>query len=94
MRKYEGVLIFLPSVEEEARNARMERFKSVIEADGQIDNIDEWGLRKLAYKINHIGEGYYVLVNFQTTIENKEELERIISISDEVMRYMIVREDE
>ena len=95
MRKYEGVFVFLPSVDEETRNARIERIKSVIEVDGNISNVDEWGMRKLAYEINHIREGYYVLMNFETTTENKEELDRIISIlDDEIMRFMIVREDE
>lgn len=94
MRKYEGMFIFLPNLEEAGRNTMLDRIKAIIEADGEIENVDEWGLRKLAYEINDIGEGYYVLINFATTPEVKDELERVIKISDSVMRHMIVRVEE
>ncbi len=93
MRKYEGVFIFLPNLEEENRNKDLDRIKGIIEADGAINNVDEWGLRKLAYEINDLSEGYYVLINFETTPETKDELDRIVKISDNVMRHMIVKED-
>lgn len=93
MRKYEGVFIFLPNLEEEKRNNDLDRLKGIIEADGAITNVDEWGLRKLAYEINDISEGYYVLLNFESTPETKDELDRIVKISDNVMRHMIVKED-
>lgn len=94
MRKYEGVFIFLPNLEEEARNSTLDRMKGIIEDGGKITNVDEWGLRKLAYEINDLKEGYYVLMNFESTPETKVELERIVKISDDIMRYMIVREDD
>ena len=90
MRKYEAVFIFLPE-EEEKRVQLMERFKGIIEADGTITNVDEWGIRKLAYLIDDIGEGYYVLINMETTPDVITELNRIASISDSVMRTMIIR---
>lgn len=93
MRNYEGVFIFYPSLEEEKREAILTRAKDVIEADGKVTNVDEWGLRKLAYEINDIGEGYYVLLNFEGTPETRDELDRIVKISDGIMRYMIVRDD-
>ncbi|WP_353097614.1 30S ribosomal protein S6 [Tissierella praeacuta] len=93
MRKYEAVFIFLPS-EEEKRVQILERFKGIIEADGSITNIDEWGTRKLAYLIDDIAEGYYVLINFEGTAEVVKELDRISRISDSIMRHMIIREDE
>lgn len=93
MRNYEGVFIFLPNLEEEARNTMLDRIKGIIDADGEVTSVDEWGLRKLAYEINDIGEGYYVLLNFTTTPEVKTELERVVKISDNVMRHMIVRDD-
>lgn len=93
MRKYEAVFIFLPS-EEEKRAQILERFKGIIEADGAITNIDEWGTRKLAYLIDDIAEGYYVLINFEGTAEVIKELDRISRISDSIMRHMIIREDE
>lgn len=93
MRKYEAVFIFLPS-EEEKRVQVLERFKGIIEAEGAITNIDEWGIRKLAYLIDDIAEGYYVLINFEGTPEVIKELDRVARISDSIMRHMITREDE
>lgn len=93
MRKYEGIFIFLPN-EEEKRVQLMERFKGIIEEDGKIDTIDEWGVRKLAYLIDDIAEGYYVLVNFEAGVDVIEELKRVAQISDNIMRYMIVRDEE
>lgn len=94
MRKYEGMFIFLPNLDEEKRNAMLDRIKGIIETEGTVDTVDEWGMRKLAYEINDLHEGYYVLINFTTTPEVKEELERVIKISDSVMRHMIVRDEE
>lgn len=93
MRKYEAVFIFSPS-EEEKRVQLLERFKGIIEAEGTTANIDEWGIRKLAYLINDIPEGYYVLINFEGTPEVIKELDRVARISDSIMRHMIIREDE
>lgn len=93
MRKYEGVFIFLPNMEEEKRNQLLDRLKGIIEAEGTITNVDEWGVRKLAYLIDDIAEGYYVVMNFESTPEVIEEVKRISKISDSIMRHMIVRED-
>ena len=93
MRKYEVMFIFLPNLEEEKRVQLLDRFKGIIEADGTISNVDEWGIRKLAYLIYDIGEGYYVLMNIETTPDVITELERVVKISDSVMRHMIIRED-
>ena len=94
MRKYEAVFIFVPNLEEEKRNQLFDRLKGVIEADGTINNVDEWGNRKLAYEIKDFTEGYYVIVNFESTPETVDELNRICKISDGMMRHMIIREDE
>ncbi len=94
MRKYEGVLIFLPNMEEEKRVQLLDRFKGIIDADGSVTTVDEWGVRKLAYLIDDIGEGYYVLLNFEGTPEVVKEIDRVARISDGIMRHMIIREDE
>lgn len=94
MRKYEGVFIFVPNLEDEARNQLFDRLKSIIEADGAVSNVDEWGIRKLAYEINDILEGYYIIVNFESTPDTVNELDRVCKISDGIMRHMIIREDE
>jgi small subunit ribosomal protein S6 len=94
MRKYEAMLIFLPTLEEEKRAQLLERFKGIIENEGSITNVDEWGIRKLAYHIDDIAEGYYVLINFEATPEVVKEMDRIARISDGIMRHMIIREDD
>ena len=93
MRKYEAMFIFFPS-EEEKRVQVLERFKGIIEEEGTITSTDEWGIRKLAYLIEDIGEGYYVLINFEGTPEIVKELDRVARISDSIMRHMIIREEE
>lgn len=93
MRKYEAVYIFLPTLEEEKRNQILDRIKGIIEANGSISNIDEWGNRKLAYLIDDIGEGYYTLINFESESEVIQELNRISRITDSIMRHMIIRVD-
>ncbi|MBE6083069.1 MAG: 30S ribosomal protein S6 [Tissierellaceae bacterium] len=94
MRKYEAVLIFVPDMEEEKRNQLLERFKGIIEGEGSILKVDEWGIRKLAYEINDYTEGYYIIINFESTPEVVKEMDRIAKISDDIMRHMIIKEDE
>jgi small subunit ribosomal protein S6 len=94
MRKYEAMVIFYPNFEEEKRVALLERFKGIIEAGGSITTQDEWGMRKLAYLIDDLAEGYYVLINFESNPEVVKEFDRIAKISEGIMRHMIVKEEE
>ena len=94
MRKYEAVFIFAPSVDEETRNGVIERFKGIIETNGSLLSIDEWGSRKLAYEINDLNEGYYILLNIEAGSDVIDEIDRVTRISDGIIRHMIVREDE
>lgn len=93
MRKYEAVFIFEPTVDEETRNGVIEKFKGIIEKDGSLIGIDEWGSRKLAYEINDLTEGYYILLNLEADTEVIAELERVTKITNGIMRHMIVRDD-
>lgn len=94
MKKYECIFILSPNLDEEGIKANIEKYKGVIEQDGTVTNIDEWGKRRLAYEINDIGEGYYVLVNFEANPELPKELDRIFRISDTVLRHMIINLEE
>ncbi|SDL30176.1 30S ribosomal protein S6 [Natronincola ferrireducens] len=94
MNKYELLCIFEATTEEEKRNQLLDKFKGIIEVDGEVENVDEWGLRKLAYEINKEKEGYYVLVNFTTNPDTPKELDRNLKIADEVIRHMITRIEE
>ena len=91
---YEVVFILNPSLGEEATAAMVTKFKSLVEANGTLAEVDEWGKRRLAYPINDLNEGYYVLMNFSSAPAFPAELDRILKITDGVMRSMIVCKDE
>lgn len=91
MRNYETLFILQPSLDEEAIKANIEKFTGVIEnGGGVVENVDEWGRRKLAYPINKVNEGYYTLINFKANTELPKELERVFRITDGVMRFMVI----
>ena len=91
MNKYESMVVLIPTLTEEEYDATIERVKSVILNDGGVvDNVDEWGKRRLAYEINKINEGYYILFTFTAKPELPKELDRILRISDKVVRHMII----
>ena len=87
--KYECMYILNPNLTEEETAALVEKFKSLIEANGTLDEMEEMGKRKLAYEINFISEGYYVLVKFTSAPDFPAELDRVFGITDGVMRSMI-----
>ena len=92
MHKYEVLYILRPGLEDEARNALIERFNAIItQSGGSVDDIEEWGKRKLAYSIDYENEGYYVLEHFTSGTELPKELERNFRISDDVLRYLVTR---
>ena len=91
MRKYENLFIIAPSLTQEDIKATVEKIKGVItNGGGVIDNVDEWGRRRLAYEINKINEGYYVLINFSSNPDLPKELDRIFRISDAIVRHSII----
>lgn len=95
MRNYELMYIQRPELEEEKRTSNTERFNAIItNSGGEIENSEDMGKRRLAYEIDKNREGYYVLTNFKAEPEAVSELERIMKISDDVIRYLIVREDD
>ena len=91
---YEAVYILNPDLNEEQIAALVERFKSVVEANGTVTEIDEWGKRRLAYPINYKTEGYYVLVNYTAEASVPKEIERNLQISDSILRYLTVKVEE
>lgn len=96
MRNYEVLYIIKPDLEEEKISAVVEKFKKVVvDNGGEVTLLDEWGKRKLAYDIKKYSEGYYVLMKFKSSVETARELERLLKISDDVIRHLLVRlEDE
>ena len=89
VEKYEALYIIDPDLGEEATAAIVEKFKTLVEANGTVDEIDEWGKRKLAYLINDKAEGYYVLVKFTSGPDFPAELDRVFKITDGVVRSII-----
>ncbi|AZN38857.1 30S ribosomal protein S6 [Paenibacillus albus] len=92
MRKYEVMYIIRPEVEQEAVQAITEKFQAIIGNGGEIIKHDVIGKRRLAYEINKIRDGIYVLVNFNGTNEVVAELDRVMKITDEVIRCLITRD--
>lgn len=97
MNHYEALYILKPDLEDEAREGAIRRFADIVTANGgeveEIKQNGEWGKRRLAYPINYIEEGYYVLMTFKAPPQLPAELERNFKISDDVMRYMVVNLD-
>ncbi len=87
--KYECMYILNPNMAEEEYAAVVEKFKALVEANGTIDEMQEMGKRKLAYEINYLSEGYYVLVKSTSGPEFPAELDRVLGITDGVIRSLI-----
>ena len=88
--KYETVYIIRPDLGEEDTAAIIEKFKTLAAEHGTVDNIDVWGKRRLAYPINDLWEGYYVLANYKAPSDFPEELDRVFNITEGIMRSMTV----
>jgi small subunit ribosomal protein S6 len=93
-RSYELVYILRPNLEDEAKEAVFNKVKGIIESDGQVDKVDTWGNRRLAYPIKKLNEGFYNLVYFTATSEVVNEIDRNLKIMDSVIRHMMVRQEE
>ena len=92
--KYEVLYIIDPAQGEEGIAALVEKFKAMVEAEGTLTIIDEWGKRRLAYEINDLTEGYYVLMNMETKPEFPAELERVMKITDGILRCLVIAVEE
>ena len=94
MNNYELTYIIDPRLDDNARKELIERFNSLIEANGGvIEKVDEtvWGKRRLAYAINDLTEGYYVLITFKAEPQAPREIERNLQNSDKILRYLIIK---
>ncbi|MDT3425241.1 small subunit ribosomal protein S6 [Paenibacillus forsythiae] len=92
MRKYEVMYIIRPDIEQEAVQAAVEKFQGIISSGGEITKHDVQGKKRLAYEIKKFRDGVYVLVNFNAEPAVVAELERLMKISDEVIRYLITND--
>lgn len=92
--KYEVLYIIDPAQGEEGIAALVEKFKALAEQYGTVTEVDEWGKRRLAYPINDLPEGYYVLMNVEGKPEMPAELDRVFKITEGILRSLIINKDE
>ncbi len=91
---YETLFIVDAQQGDDGIKALVDKFTGLIAANGTIESVDEWGKRKLAYPINDLTEGYYVLVNFKSAPTLPLELERVFGITDGILRNIVIKHDE
>lgn len=94
MNKYESVIIISPVVEEEGIKNLITKFSDLINTEGKVESVEEMGKRKLAYEVKKNKEGYYILINFEAKPELITELERNYRITDEVIKFIVVRKED
>ena len=94
MNKYESVVIVNQNLEEESIKNLIKKFSDLINSDGNVTSVEEMGKRKLAYEIRKQKEGFYVVIKFEAKPELIAELERNYRITDEVIKFIVVKEEE
>lgn len=95
MRAYELLLITRPELDDAAVQAVVEKFTGIIATGGgEVEKIDTWGKRRLAYEIQDLKDGFYTIVNFKGEPSVAAELDRVLKITDEVIRFLITRPGE
>ena len=91
MNKYESVIIINPNVDEAGLKALEEKFTGLIDQNRKVENVTDMGKRKLAYEIKKNKEAYYMQFDFEATPESIAELERIYRITDEVLKFIVIK---
>ncbi len=93
MKNYESIVIFYPDVEEDVRKGAVERLSNIIESQGSIQEIEEWGDKKFAYTIEYNNHGFYYLFKFEAESEAVKEFDRIAKIQESILRHMVINLD-
>jgi len=95
VRPYELLFILRPDLDEEAATALVERITGLItDKNGKLENVSRWGRRRLAYEVKDYKEGVYMLVHFQGDATLINEMDRVLKLADEILRFIIVRRGE
>ena len=94
MNKYESIIIVNPNVDEEGIKALEEKFTGLINENGKVESVERMGKRTLAYEISKCKEGTYVLFNFEAKPDSIAELERVYRITDEIIKFIVVRKED
>ena len=94
MNSYEALYIINPKLEGEAVKAVIDKFSQLVVANGgTVDGVEEQGIKKLAYEINYLSEGFYVLMNFTSDPAFPAELERNFKISEDIIRFIVIKKN-
>ena len=88
---FETLFVVNATLTEEAIAAVIEKFRGLIESNGTVESVDEWGKRRMAYPIQDMNEGFYVLITFSAPTDFPAELQRLFNINDAVIRSIIIR---
>lgn len=94
MRQYETMFIVRPELTEDEAGKVLEEVQSLIKSKGEVTGVDRWGKRRFAYEIDHLTEGYYFVVNFNSEPSAIAEMDRRIKLNNNIVRHIIVRTDE
>ena len=93
MNKYESVIIVNPNVDEEGLKSLEDKFTGLINENGKVETVENMGKRKLAYEIKKFNEATYIIFNFESNPDSIKELERVYRITDEVIKFIVVRKE-
>ena len=93
MNKYESIIIVNPNVDEAGLKALEEKFTGLINENGKVESVESMGKRKLAYDIKKFSEGTYLLFNFEAKPDSIKELERVYRITDDIMKFIVVKKE-
>lgn len=92
MNKYEVLYILVANLDEAAREAQIEKYSDLVKTSGgSVESVNKWGVKKFAYTVDFKTEGYYVLMNFTANPDLPLEMERLMRISDDCLRFMIIK---
>ena len=91
MNKYESIIIINPNCTDEALKALESKFTGLINENGKVESYENMGKKKLAYEVKKNREGFYILINFEAKPESIHELERVYRITDNIVKYIIVK---
>ncbi|MFB5663505.1 30S ribosomal protein S6 [Alteribacillus sp. HJP-4] len=95
MRKYEVLYIIAPSVDENGVKETIERYNNVLTNNGaEIEKVDEMGKRRLAYEINDLKDGYYVVTYIKGDAQATNEFDRLVKMDDNVIRHLVVKDED
>ena len=94
MNKYESIIIVNPNIDEAGLKALEEKFTGLINENGKVESVEQMGKKKLAYEVKKFKEGTYVLFNFEAKPDSIVELERVYRITDEIIKFIVVRKED